>query len=123
MPLLLMKQVEKNLLQLNPNAHSVYIEGDRGAGTPYIRWGRTFDRAHSMTLWADIGKASLGHTTFRRDQDVLSQELAKIQRVLSMGSVVLFPAEEYADAIGQLRDTSPPLAEYVMNYIDIWQNL
>lgn len=123
MPLLLMKQVDKNLLNLNPNAHSVYIEGDRGAGTPYIRWGRTFDRAHSMTLWADIGKASLGHLTFRRDQDVLSQELAKIQRVLSMGAVVLFPAEEYADAIGQLRDTSPPLAEYVMNYVDIWQNL
>lgn len=39
MPLLLMKQVEKNLLQLNPNSHCVYIEGDRGAGTPYIRWG------------------------------------------------------------------------------------
>jgi hypothetical protein len=123
MPLLLMKQVEKNLLNLNPNAHSVYIEGDRGAGTPYTRWGRTFDRAHPMTLWADIGKDSLGHPTFRRDQDVLSQELARIQRVLSMGAVVLFPAEEYADAIASLRDTSPPLAEYVMNYVDIWQNL
>ena len=123
MPLLLMKQVEKSLLNLNPNAHCIYIEGDRGTGTPYIRWGRTFDRAYPLTLWADVGKATLGDTTFRRDQDVLSQEMARIQRILSMGAVVLFPAEEYADAINGLRDTSPALANYVMNYIDIWQSL
>jgi hypothetical protein len=123
MPLLLMKEVEKNLLNLNPNAHCVYIEGDRGTGNPYVRWGRVFDRAYPLTLWADIGKATLGDTTFRRDQDVLSKELAKVQRVLSMGSIVLFPAEEYAEAISGLRDTSPAIAEYVMNYIDIWQNL
>ena len=123
MPLLLMKEVEKSLLNLNPNAHCVYIEGDRGTGTPYVRWGRVFDRAYPLTLWADIGKTALNDTTFRRDQDVLSKEMAKIQRILSMNAIVLFPAEDYANAINELRTTSPTLAEYVMNYVDIWQNL
>lgn len=123
MPLLLMKQVEKSLLNLNPNAHCVYIEGDRGTGSPYTRWGRVFDRAYPLTLWADIGKAALGHTTFRRDQDVLAKELNVVQRVLGQGAIVLFPTEDFTTAMDDLRETSPPLAEYVSNYLSVWTNL
>jgi hypothetical protein len=123
MSLILMEKVEKNLLNLNPDAHCIYVDGIKGSGKPYTRWGRTFDRAHPITMWEFIDQEPLKHDTFKRDQDKANKELATIQRILSQGAVVLFPAEEYSVAIDELRNTSPVLADYISRYVGIWRNL
>ena len=112
------QKVDRQLLYLNEGAYAVYIEAaDKKGGDPWVRWARNFERCLPLTMWQHFGQP-LGHETFERDGKKVTEELSSIANVVRQGRVVVFPGDEYTQALQQIGSTSPKLQERISTSLD-----
>jgi hypothetical protein len=117
MPLLMTQKVDRQLLYLNEGAYAVYIEAaDKKAGDPWVRWARNFERCLPLTMWQHFYEPLL-HETFERDARNLNIEIQKIGEAVRQGRVVVFPGEEYSNALLQIGNTTPKLQDRISQSI------
>jgi len=123
MPLLMTQKVDRQLLYLNEGAYAVYIEAaDQKGGDPWVRWARNFDRCLSLTMWQHFGQP-LGHETYKRDSRNATEELSQISNIVRQGRVVIFPGDEYANALLKIGSTTPELHDRISQSIQALSNL
>jgi len=123
MPLLMTQKVDRQLLYLNEGAYAVYIEAaDQKGGDPWVRWARNFGRCLPLTMWQHFGQP-LGHETWERDGKKATDELIQIASVVRQGRVVVFPGDEYSNALLQIGSTTPKLHDRISLSIQELSNL
>ena len=123
MPLLMTQKVDRQLLYLNEGAYAVYIEAaDKKGGDPWVRWARNFDRCLPLTMWQHFGQP-LGHETYKRDGKNSTEELSRISNIVRQGRVVVFPGDEYSNALLKIGSTTPELHDRISQSIQALSNL
>lgn len=123
MPLLMMKEVDRNLLYLNEGAYTVYVEAaDRKGGEAWVRWCRNFERALPLTIYEHFGKP-LTHETWERDSKQSMLEITAVNTALAQGRVVLVPGEDLSTALDSVRETTPKLHDRFSQSIVSWRNM
>jgi len=123
MPLLMTQKVDRQLLYLNEGAYAVYIEAaDQKGGDPWVRWARNFDRCLPLTMWQHFYDP-LGHETYKRDSRNAMEELSRISNIVRQGRVVVFPGDEYSNALLKIGSTSPELHDRISQSIQGLHNL
>jgi len=123
MPLLITRKVDRQLLYLNEGAYAVYVEAeDKAAGDPWVRWARNFERCLPLTMWQHFGQP-LGHETWERDGKRATDELTRISNVVRQGRIVVFPGDEYSNALLKIGSTTPKLQDRISQSIQGLMNI
>ena len=125
MNLLLTKDAEtRDLIALNENTHAIYIgDASDGLASPWVRWARLHERCHSLTLLEKFTSkmTPLSYTTWERDKRVLEKELNYIDNLLRQNVIVILPMDNYLEALGVVRSTSPEVHALVTKRVDSWR--
>jgi len=123
MPLLMTQKVDRQLLYLNEGAYAVYIEAaDQKGGDPWVRWARNFGRCLPLTMWQHFGQP-LGHETYKRDSRNFNMEYQKITETVRHGRVLIFPGDDYSNALLKIGSTTPELHDRISQSIQALSNL
>ena len=116
MPFLFINKYDTELLDMNPEAHHVYMEAHiQFGGERKIRQLRNNDRGLPMTLrenYSELG--ALSSETEQRDIVNIESELQHIGTVSRRGAIVCVPLTPLTSELSTIEKLSPKLAGYVI---------